>query len=80
MPRFEDKADTEAIEEEKQMDGGPPPWGVPGVKAAAPPCDHEWVFLRQEERETFTLVVDVFYCKRCCEYKDVVIRQRRRGF
>lgn len=42
------------------------------------PCDHKFVFMRQEQRPADhswrpeTQKIDVFFCEKCCEYKEII--------
>lgn len=49
-------------------------------------CDHEYVHLRQETmgdppgaRYADSVTRDVFYCKKCLQYKYVEIKRKRYG-
>lgn len=46
------------------------------------PCEHDYVFLRQErknvgyDRDPVWMVEDVFHCRRCLEYKRIAVERR----
>jgi len=60
----------------KEMELPPTPDGIPIGQQPTKPCEHDFLFLRSEVPDETEIAhvdayTDVFYCRRCLEYREV---------